>query len=56
MLDPARCSHQGNTVVLDQNCGPNHSAVQVWKPETKEYKDCIRLFLHFWQASKFLFI
>lgn len=28
----ARCSHQGNTVVLDQNCGPDYSTVQLWKP------------------------
>lgn len=33
--DFAGCSHQSHAVVLDQNCGPDHRAVQFRKPGTK---------------------
>lgn len=37
--DSARHSHQSYTVVVDQNCGPDHSTVQLWKPAGERKTD-----------------
>lgn len=38
--DSAGCSHQSHAVVLDQNCRPDHSAVQFREPGSE--RDCQR--------------